>query len=133
MSVSLLIITHDRIGEQLLHTATTMLGVCPLNAATIAVHGDGDPDVIADEAETTLARLDEGDGVLIITDAYGSTPSNIAIRLLKTRRAMVVAGINLPMLIRALNYPRLNLEELAQKALSGGRDGVLLCKEDPWS
>jgi len=133
MSVALLIITHDRIGDQLLHTATTMLGVCPLNAATIAVHGDGDPDVILKEAEPTVERLDEGDGVLILTDAYGSTPSNIAIRLLKAHQAMVIAGINLPMLIRVLNYPRLNLEELAQKALSGGRDGVLLCREDPWS
>lgn len=133
MSVSLLLITHDRLGEQLLQTATTMLGVCPLNAEAIAVHGDGDPDQVIEIANNTLAGLEQGDGVLVLTDIYGSTPSNIAMRLLSDHRVTVVAGVNLPMLIRVLNYPRLSLEELAQKALSGGRDGVLLCKEDPWS
>lgn len=133
MSVGLLLITHDRLGEQLLQTATTMLGLCPLNAESIAVRGDGDPDAVIETAGQILARLDEGDGVLLLTDIYGSTPSNIAMRLLDGRRATLVAGVNLPMLIRVLNYPRLSLDELAQKALSGGRDGVLLCKEDPWS
>ena len=133
MSVGLLLITHDRLGEQLLQTATTMLGLCPLNAESIAVRGDGDPDAVIEVADQMLSRLDEGDGVLLLTDIYGSTPSNIAMRLLDARRATLVAGVNLPMLIRVLNYPRLSLDELAQKALSGGRDGVLLCKEDPWS
>lgn len=133
MSVGLLLITHDRLGEQLLQTSTTMLGVCPLNAEHIAVHGDGDPDRVIEIAGESLNRLEEGDGVLVLTDIYGSTPSNIAMRLLATHRVTVVAGVNLPMLIRVLNYPRLSMEELAQKALSGGRDGVLLCKEDPWS
>ena len=133
MSVGLLLITHDRLGEQLLQTATAMLGLCPLNAEAIAVHGDGDPDAVIGVAEQILTRLQEGDGVLVLTDIYGSTPSNIAMRLLDSHRVTVVAGVNLPMLIRVLNYPRLSLDELAQKALSGGRDGVLLCKEDPWS
>lgn len=133
MSVGLLLITHDRLGEQLLQTATGMLGLCPLQAESIAVRGDGDPDTVIATATEVLDRLDEGEGVLVLTDIYGSTPSNIAMRLLSQRRATVVAGVNLPMLIRVLNYPRLTLDELAQKALSGGRDGVLLCKEDPWS
>lgn len=133
MSVGLLLITHDRLGEQLLQTATAMLGLCPLNAEAIAVRGDGDPDAVIETADQVLTRLQEGDGVLVLTDIYGSTPSNIAMRLLDSHRVTVVAGVNLPMLIRVLNYPRLSLDELAQKALSGGRDGVLLCKEDPWS
>jgi len=133
MSVALLIITHDQLGRQLLDTATTMLEVCPLNAATLAISGNRDPDQMALEARHAVERLDEGDGVLVLTDMYGSTPSNIAIGLLREHRATVVAGVNLPMLIRVLNYPNLTLEELAQKALSGGRDGILLCKEDPWS
>jgi len=132
MSVALLIITHDQLGRQLLATATTMLEVCPLNAAALAISGDRDPDQMALEAQQALDRLDEGEGVLVLTDIYGSTPSNIAIRLLRDHRATVVAGINLPMLIRVLNYPSLTLEELAQKALSGGRDGIVLCREDPW-
>ena len=68
----------------------------------------------------------------VLTDMYGSTPSNIACRLTGTH-TKVVAGINLPMLIRVLNYPRLTLTELAEKALSGGRDGIMYCvpREQP--
>lgn len=132
MSAGLLIITHDQVGEQLLSTATRMLEFCPLNAKTLAVHGDQDPDRLLDEAFSLCRQLDNGGGILVLTDAYGSTPSNIAIRLLEAARVMVVAGLNLPMLIRVLNYPQLQLDELAQKALSGGRDGILLCKENPW-
>ncbi len=133
MSTGLLIITHGEIGRDLLQTANAMLEVCPLNARTLPVSNTDDPDQLAEHANDLLNELDDGDGVLVLTDIYGSTPSNIAVRLLDGNRVVVVAGINLPMLIRVLNYPRLQLAELAQKALSGGRDGVLLCKEDPWS
>lgn len=133
MSVGLLIITHNQVGANLLQTATTMLEICPLNAKALAVHNSDDPDAVTASANRTIDDLDSGEGVLVLTDIYGSTPSNIAVRLLQNSRVMVVAGVNLPMLIRILNYPRMTLEELAQKALSGGRDGILLCKQDPWS
>jgi PTS system mannose-specific IIA component len=133
MSVGLLIITHDQLGASLLQTATTMLDVCPLDAKALAVHNKDDPDQLLERANKLARELDDNDGILVLTDIYGSTPSNIAVRMLKNGGTMVVAGVNLPMLIRILNYPQLNLEELAEKALSGGRDGILLCKNDPWS
>jgi PTS system ascorbate-specific IIA component len=132
MSVGLLIITHNDIGLQLLQTATTMLGTCPLPAKALEVCTDCEPEEVAGRARGLLTELDSGDGVLILADIYGSTPGNIAIRLLRNARAIVIAGVNLPMLIRVLNYPRLGLEDLAEKALSGGRDGILLCRQDPW-
>jgi PTS system ascorbate-specific IIA component len=61
---------------------------------------------------------------------YGSTPSNIACRLHAQANVRVVGGINLPMLVRILNYPRLSLDELVDKAVSGGRDGVLTCNTE---
>jgi PTS system mannose-specific IIA component len=132
MSVGLLIVTHARIGEQLLETAKSMLGICPLQTAYIVVSQYCDPDNLLDEAQRVCEALDQGDGVLVLTDIYGSTPSNIANRLAgETRRSMqVIAGINLPMLVRVLNYPSLNLHELVNKALSGGHDGILLCDLD---
>ena len=72
--------------------------------------------------------LDDGDGVLVLTDLYGSTPSNIAASLLGTGAVQVVAGLNLPMLIRVLNYPAEDLPALADKAVSGGNRGILLCR-----
>ncbi len=131
MTVGLLIVTHNRIGSELLDTATNMLGICPLATLVLPVTPDTDPDRTCAAARRMVRDLDQGEGVLILTDVYGSTPSNIASRLREHERVRVVAGVNLPMLIRILNYPRLELDELAEKALSGGRDGVLLCKPDP--
>lgn len=130
MTVGLLIVTHNRIGSDLLDTATNMLGICPLSTLVLPVTQDNDPDRTYAAARRMVKDLDQGEGVLILTDVYGSTPSNIASRLREHQRVRVVAGVNLPMLIRILNYPRLELDELADKALSGGRDGVLLCKPD---
>jgi PTS system mannose-specific IIA component len=128
MSVGLLLITHDELGSSLVETATKMLGRCPLLTETLAVTLDGDPDILQLQARRMLEDLDQGEGVLVLTDMYGATPSNIANRLLEVERVAVVAGVNLPMLVRVLNYADLNLAGLTEKAHSGGRDGVLLCR-----
>ncbi len=130
MSVGLLIVTHGRIGEQLLSTATSVLGFCPLQTAYLAVSQKSDPESLLEQASRLCDELDRGDGVLVLTDMYGSTPSNIANRLLGHPQVQVVAGINLPMLVRVLNYPSLNLYEMANKALSGGHDGIVFCESE---
>lgn len=127
MSVGLLIVTHGQLGEHMLDTATRMLGVCPLATAVLPVDFDCDPDAVLTEASRRVEELNGGGGVLVLTDIYGSTPSNIVNRLHSRYKVQIVAGVNVPMLIRVLNYPRLSLDALADKALSGGRDGVLLC------
>jgi mannose PTS system EIIA component len=127
MSVGLLLITHNDVGATLVHTATHMLAGMPLAIATLGVRDDSDSDALGAESRRLVARLDQGDGVLVLTDIYGSTPGNIATRLRQAGRVAVVAGVNLPMLVRALNYPGLDLEGLTEKALSGGRDGVMAC------
>ncbi len=128
MTVGLLIITHGQIGPALLQSATEVLGCCPLASRTLEAHNDCNPDDILQQALDAASTLDTGDGLLVLTDLFGSTPSNISCRLQQFHRASVIAGINLPMLVRVLNYPSLHLEELTHKAISGGRDGVLLCK-----
>jgi len=131
MTIGLLIITHSDIGAALLDTAVHMMGVCPLQTKVLPVPGDADLDELRSRARQLVAELDRDDGVLVLTDMYGSTPSNIANSVADNDQIRVVAGMNLPMLIRVLNYPRLSLPELVNKALSGGRDGVLLCKPTP--
>ena len=127
MTIGLLIITHNHIGDDLIATATAMLGLCPLATEALAVTQNADPEATLRKARQSVAALDQGHGVLVLTDIYGSTPSNIACNLIDSGRVHVIAGINLPMLIRILNYPQLSLPELVEKALSGGRDGVLCC------
>ena len=127
MNVGIMLVTHGNIGDALLNTAISVLDVHPLPTRVLTVEDNCDPDKTLYAAEKALAEINDGDGVLVLTDLYGSTPSNIACKLRRHGHVRVVSGINLPMLIRVLNYPGLDLDSLKEKALSGGRDGVLSC------
>lgn len=124
MSVGVLIISHDGIGPALLGTATLMLNGCPLQTKLLTVSRDCDPDQLTEDAVEQIEALDAGEGVLVLTDLYGSTPCNIAQKLTSKKHVHVVSGLNLSMLIRMFNYPKLTLEELSEKAVSGGKDGI---------
>lgn len=128
MSIGLLLITHNNIGAELLGTATVMLGRCPLEAEMLAITADCDPEQQCRRAQEIIERLDQEDGVLILTDMYGSTPSNIACAMQEKNHVEVVAGINLPMLVRVLNYPNLDLSASAEKAKNGGHTGIMPCQ-----
>ncbi|MGH8591223.1 MAG: PTS sugar transporter subunit IIA [Gammaproteobacteria bacterium] len=126
MSVGLLIVTHDGLGAVLLDSARQALGSCPLRTEVLGAGVECDPEDLYRRATGLCSALDEGDGVLVLTDLYGATPSNVAERLVDSRQdRRLVAGVNLPMLIRIFNYPDMGLEGLVAKALSAGRDGVL--------
>lgn len=128
--VGLLVITHNQIGHALMDTASHMLGMCPLQAEVLSVAADCDPEEMVRQGRELVRELDAGEGVLILTDMYGSTPSNIAARLAVDSHVLVVSGVNLPMMVRVMNYPRLSVAELAVKAESGGRDGIFYCIPD---
>lgn len=126
MSVGLLFITHEGIGEALLRVAYNTFGnPLPLQTAVLSVLPTSDPALLMKQAKALLNSLDLGHGVIILTDMYGSTPSNIAHRLKQTHHAIeVIAGVNLPMILRLLNYATLPITALAAKAISGGKEGV---------
>jgi PTS system ascorbate-specific IIA component len=129
MSVGLLIITHGDIGADILKTATRVLGGCPLRAETLAVTEESHRDILELDALKLAQQVDTGEGVLILTDLFGSTPANIARSLQMRPSVRVLAGVNLPMLVRLFNYAHLPLAEIAAKAASGGKDGVVVCGE----
>ncbi len=127
---ALLIISHNRIGAELLDTAKAMLGSCPMPAAVLPVGTQDDPEILLQRAREMLAALDQSDGAIILTDMFGSTPANIARALQRENGQVdVVAGLNLPMLVRLLNYPVLTRRQLVDKALSGAHEGIFLCAE----
>ena len=124
MSVGLLIITHGSIGQAIYEAATSVLGSCPIRTHVVAMQFDYNRDDMIDEVKEKIIELDTGAGVLVLTDLYGATPSNIAC-LIEDPNVAIVSGINLPMLIRVLNYPNLPLMELISKAISGGCEGII--------
>ena len=128
MSVGLLLITHKNIASSLLETARQILDTCPLATRALEVPLDYPVADILTQAKEHISTLDTGNGVLILTDIYGSTPANIGKQLSQDFNCTLVAGINLPMLVRILNYPQLNMTNMALKAVSGGHDGILLCE-----
>ena len=129
MSVGVLIIAHGEIGNNLLQTARSMFGgETPLQCESLTITPTCEPDLLINEGNAIVQSLDSGSGVLVLTDIFGSTPSNIANKLNNNLAIKVIAGVNLPMLIRILNYSNLELAELTEKALSGGHDGIVLCK-----
>lgn len=116
-------ITHGQIGHALLEAVTHTFGAMPMPAQAMAIQADCVPEQAIAQAQDWLKALDQGDGCLIFTDIFGATPSNIAHHLASDHTA-VIAGVNLPMLFRVLNYPHSDLETLAQKAVSAGYEGI---------
>lgn len=125
MRVGILLITHSGIGGALLNVAYGTFGQLPLEVSQLSVSRDPEPELLITKAGYLVRKLDSGAGVLVLTDMFGSTPSNVAQGLQQQGFAIrVVAGLNLPMLFRVLNYPILPLEQLAKKAVSGGQEGI---------
>lgn len=126
MSVGVLLITHPEIGNALIGVARQLMPVLPLPVEALEVSFSGDPESLLPQASAALRRVDGGEGVLVLTDLYGATPSNLAARLshlgTPVRR---VSGLNLPMLLRVMNYAELPLDELPAVAAAGARNGVI--------
>ena len=122
--IGILIISHGNLGESLVESANHVMGKTLPNLAYIAIHPQDDPDVILSKATELVRELDSGEGVLVLSDICGATPCNIAARLTVPARVTCLAGVNLPMLVRALTYRGEPLPAVAEKALAGGHDGV---------
>ena len=123
--IGLFLITHSSLGESLIQCACHVLNHRPRQIVQLGVAAQDDPLDALPLAQEMLKLVDSGEGVLILTDVFGATPSNIALKLMQPQRIEGVAGVNLPMLLRALNYREKDMNTLLAKTLSGGRDGVL--------
>jgi mannose PTS system EIIA component len=123
--IGVLIVAHGALGESLVAAVTHVLGARPPQFEVLAVAPDDDPLVLLPAARTAVAALDSGEGVAVLADLYGATPCNLAVKLAQPGRVEVIAGVNLPMLVRAFTYRTKGMETLVKKAISGGCEGVL--------
>ena len=132
--IGILIVAHGALGESLIQCATHVMGSRPPLLEQFGIDMHDDPFTLLPVMKKVVQNLDEGDGVLILSDIYGATPCNIVSKLVKQNSVEGIAGVNLPMLVRALTYRNGDLTKLAEKALSGGQEGVInfteaACKE----
>ncbi len=127
MSVGILLVTHEGVGTALIAVATRLLRQLPLKIEAFEVPFDADLEALLPQASAALRRVDGGFGVLLLTDLYGASPSNLATRLARlgtpVRR---VSTLSLPMLLRVMNYAELDLDELPAVAAAGARNGVIV-------
>jgi len=131
--IGILLVTHNGLGDSLVDCVRHVLGSVPPNLKVLSVLADDDPQRKEDEARALIAQLDTGEGVLLLSDLFGATPSNIARRLYQPGRVEGVAGVNLPMLLRAVCYSGKPLAEVAQKSLESGRNCVLTINSESGS
>lgn len=123
--VSLVLVTHESLGESLIKCAQHIMCAPIPHLTSLVVNSHDDPDEVFKKAQTLLASIDDREGVLLLTDIFGGTPSNIASRLIIPGKVEAIAGVNLPMLVRAITYSQKPLDIVIKKALLGGQDGVL--------
>ncbi|MCB1792445.1 MAG: PTS fructose transporter subunit IIA [Gammaproteobacteria bacterium] len=131
MSVGVLLITHPGVGSSLLHIAMRIIGHSTLAVKCLEVPPDAAVDPVLERARSMLKVLDHGAGVLVLTDLFGATPHNVAQAVAcGDGRTNVLAGLNLPMLVRVFNYPGDDLDTLTSKAAEGGSRGIIACPFD---
>ena len=123
--VGILLVTHGAVGEALIAAAAHVLGHAHASLRALPVQASDTPESIDVKARTLIAEIDDGAGVLVISDICGGTPCNVATRLGAPGAVEVICGASLPMLVRALTYRDQPLASVMQKALSGGNQGVM--------
>lgn len=122
--IGILIIAHENLGESFIRCVSHVMGSKPKYLQCLNISAQDDPDQVLSVAQEYVNQLNCGKGVLVFSDIYGATPCNIASRLIQPEIVACLAGLNLPMLIRALTYRHESLDIVVTKALSGGKDGV---------
>jgi PTS system mannose-specific IIA component len=126
----ILLVTHNGLGDSFVDCVKHVLGEVPLNLKVLSVLAGDDSQKKLAEGQALIKQLDTGGGVLILSDVYGATPSNIGRQLCHAERVVGVAGLNLPMLLRVMRYPDSTLPELAKAAVEGGRGCITYINSD---
>ena len=116
--IGVMVVSHEPLGTALIHCTRHIYGRLPVQLAALDVIPDEDPDQAYSAAIELLARINDGSGVIVLTDLFGATPSRIAARLAQPHKVVVLAGVNLPMLVKVLNNRRMPVEELVDTLLS---------------
>lgn len=117
--IGILVVSHEPLGTALLHCTRHIFGRLPMQLAALDVVPDEDPEAALKAARHLVGRINDGSGVIVLTDLYGATPARIAAQLAEPQRTIVIAGVNLPLLVKAITHRRGPIEQIAGQLLEG--------------
>ena len=126
--IGVIIVTHAEFGETLRKAAEGIVGRQE-QCLTFSVITDLGMNSIVEALDEGIKNVDTGQGVIILTDMFGGTPSNLSLSFLGTRRLEVITGVNLPLLLKIFSNRDLSLEQLAKQAKLAGQQGILVAGE----
>ena len=127
--IGVVVVTHGQLATELLHAAETIVGDLPRFAA-VSIGWHDDTGDARGEIEQAIARVEEGAGVLILSDMFGGTASNLAMSFLSQGQVEVITGVNLPMLIKLANLPQQSdLLTAARDMREHGRNAIWVASD----
>jgi PTS system ascorbate-specific IIA component len=123
--IGILLITHGELGKSLIECATHVLGDKPKLLDSLTIENDCAHENMYKEISEKINILNQGDGVLILTDIFGATPCNIITKIIEPGKVNAIAGVNLSMLIRSISYRHESFDALITKAIEGAKNGII--------
>tara|TARA_B100001250_G_C19640776_1_gene718159 strand:- start:585 stop:965 length:381 start_codon:yes stop_codon:yes gene_type:complete len=122
--IGILLVTHGEIGKSLIDCASHILDNNPTSLQFLSINSNNDLNHYSDIISQKIYKLDNGDGVLILTDIYGATPCNLLKKFITKNKVAVIAGVNLPMLIKAISDRKDNLNILVNDCLNCAKKNI---------
>ncbi|HXG31068.1 MAG TPA: PTS sugar transporter subunit IIA [Thermodesulfobacteriota bacterium] len=129
--IGVVVVTHGRLAEELISAVQFVLSVKPLvKMEAVCLDPSREFETFKQEIKNSIKKVDEGDGVLLVTDMFGGTPSNVSLTFLEAKNVEVISGVNLPMLLKLATLPpNVTLEEAVKIAESAGRDNIIVASK----
>lgn len=122
--IGIMVVSHEPLGTALIRCTRHVFGRLPPQVAALDVIPDEDPEAAVNAARELLKRINDGSGVIVFTDCFGATPSRIAMKLAEPLRVYVVAGVNLPMLLKAITQRRQPVDEVVDALIASGQGAI---------
>ncbi|MCL4774644.1 MAG: PTS sugar transporter subunit IIB [Burkholderiaceae bacterium] len=129
--IGILVVSHEPLGTALVHCTRHVYGQLPPQLAALDVIPDEDPAAALGAARELLARINDGSGALVLTDVFGATPSRVAMGLAVPGRVRVLAGVNLPMLLKAIVNRRMPVDALCALLVDSARNAIRPADTEP--
>lgn len=129
MGIGVVVVTHGQLATELLNAAEAIVGDLPqVTAVSIGWHDDVED--AREEIRKAIERVQTGEGVLVLTDMFGGTPSNLGVTFLEPNRVEVITGVNLPMLIKLAKLePSTDLLTVARAMREHGRNAIWVASD----